>query len=352
LDVRYVCGVRLLQVKNPWSHQRWKGPFSPEDSARWTPALKEALHYDVHRALQVDNGIFWIDWDSLCYWFDRVSINWDPRMFRYVSEIHAHWALPVGPKDDKYNLSENPQYSLRLKNNSGKTESVWVLLSKHYTDTRGSSAEMGSRDQDFLALHMSRCQKGGRVFFHGQTQEPEGVQGIYSNSPHHLLRFDVPVGDQSYTLVPSHKDKEAAMSYTIKAYCTLPFELQALRLKPTYRASQSGSWAPSTGPSRSSTSPVFKLSCGVTQQAVIRVLAPPNVSIAVEMVPSDGGERIHSGAYRQGQGVVETVLRAGEYTIAPTTYKQGDTANFMLQVDTNDAGVRLSAAAPAGALRI
>jgi len=34
LDVKFVCGQRLLQVKNPWSHKRWRGPFSPEDSQR------------------------------------------------------------------------------------------------------------------------------------------------------------------------------------------------------------------------------------------------------------------------------------------------------------------------------
>lgn len=28
LDVQFVHGKKLLQVKNPWSHLRWKGNFS------------------------------------------------------------------------------------------------------------------------------------------------------------------------------------------------------------------------------------------------------------------------------------------------------------------------------------
>eukprot|EP00976_Prorocentrum_cordatum_P087923 1187101-Prorocentrum_minimum.AAC.1 len=50
---RAVCGRRLLLLKNPWSEVRWKGHFSPEDTARWTPELKAALQYDNKRAKYV-----------------------------------------------------------------------------------------------------------------------------------------------------------------------------------------------------------------------------------------------------------------------------------------------------------
>lgn len=33
--------VCLVQVKNPWSRKRWTGPYSVEDTLRWTPALKQ-----------------------------------------------------------------------------------------------------------------------------------------------------------------------------------------------------------------------------------------------------------------------------------------------------------------------
>ena len=65
LDVREACGKRLLQIKNPWAHKRWKGPFCPQDKVNWTPALRRALQYDQAAAMQFDNGIFWMDYDSL-----------------------------------------------------------------------------------------------------------------------------------------------------------------------------------------------------------------------------------------------------------------------------------------------
>lgn len=41
LDVREVNGIRLLQVKNPWSQIRWKGKYSQNDLANWTPSLQK-----------------------------------------------------------------------------------------------------------------------------------------------------------------------------------------------------------------------------------------------------------------------------------------------------------------------
>eukprot|EP00962_Isochrysis_galbana_P048950 scaffold20585_cov118-Isochrysis_galbana.AAC.1 len=52
-------GQRLLQLKNPWARLRWKGAYSVEDAARWTPALRKELGFDRQGALVQDNGIFW-----------------------------------------------------------------------------------------------------------------------------------------------------------------------------------------------------------------------------------------------------------------------------------------------------
>ncbi|XP_022777506.1 calpain-7-like, partial [Stylophora pistillata] len=55
LDIRKIMGHRLLQLKNPWSHLRWKGKFSEMDSTGWTPELQRALNYDRKSAVQIDN---------------------------------------------------------------------------------------------------------------------------------------------------------------------------------------------------------------------------------------------------------------------------------------------------------
>ncbi|KAG8197420.1 hypothetical protein JTE90_014905 [Oedothorax gibbosus] len=69
LDIREVMGKRLCLLKNPWSHLRWKGRYSEHDTKNWTPQLKEALKYDPRNAQMFDNGVFWIDYESLLHFF-------------------------------------------------------------------------------------------------------------------------------------------------------------------------------------------------------------------------------------------------------------------------------------------
>lgn len=91
LDVRQVDNIELIQLKNPWSHKRWKGNFSADDRQNWTADLKRALNYDQLKAMQVDNGVFWIDLKSFTKFFDVVYLNWNPEMFKYSTTQHGTW---------------------------------------------------------------------------------------------------------------------------------------------------------------------------------------------------------------------------------------------------------------------
>ena len=33
-------------------------------------------------------GVFWIDWKSVCHFFDVTYINWKPKLFDHKSTIH------------------------------------------------------------------------------------------------------------------------------------------------------------------------------------------------------------------------------------------------------------------------
>jgi len=80
---------KILLVKNPWGHFRWNGKFSTEDSVSWTPELKKIFHYDDLK--QSDNGIFWIDFDSVCEWFESLDINWNPELLIYRKSFFDLW---------------------------------------------------------------------------------------------------------------------------------------------------------------------------------------------------------------------------------------------------------------------
>jgi len=133
LDVREVKGVRLLLLKNPWSHLRWRGNYSELDAVHWTEEMKRLLNYDPNNASMFDNGVFWIDYESLCKYFDVFYMNWDPGLFQFTYCTHRTWSHAKGPVKDVYSIGENPQYSLEI-NSGGQESAVWILLTRHITD--------------------------------------------------------------------------------------------------------------------------------------------------------------------------------------------------------------------------
>ena len=115
LQVREVGGVRLLQLKNPWAKVRWKGSYSAHDTQRWTAALREELQYEPAQALQMDNGIFWIDYGNLLKHYRGVYSNWNPALFRHHSSTHGQWPKRAAANaNDGKNIGANPQYGLHL----------------------------------------------------------------------------------------------------------------------------------------------------------------------------------------------------------------------------------------------
>lgn len=77
-----------MKLKNPWSHLRWRGNYSELDSQHWTKEMKEALGFNPDSAAMFDNGVFWIDYESILRFYDVFYLNWDPQMFQYTYCIH------------------------------------------------------------------------------------------------------------------------------------------------------------------------------------------------------------------------------------------------------------------------
>jgi len=86
----------MLLIKNPWGHFSWKGKFAYGDS-NWTPELKQALKYDNFTK---DQGVFWMDWESVLTHFTSLELNWDPALFVYQKSFYDMWKVADMTKYD------------------------------------------------------------------------------------------------------------------------------------------------------------------------------------------------------------------------------------------------------------
>lgn len=60
--------IHLIKLRNPWGEVEWNGNWSPT-SDLWTKELKVQLGLSM-----LDDGTFWVSFNDLQHYFDRVCI--------------------------------------------------------------------------------------------------------------------------------------------------------------------------------------------------------------------------------------------------------------------------------------
>ena len=129
LEIVECEGNRLLLVKNPWGHFRWKGKFAYGD-ASWTPSLKRSLGYDN---FSEDKGVFWIDFESVTQWFSHLDMNWNPDLLQYRKSFFDHWSASDMLHTGTLSIKDNPQYFINFGGTSASANNTiiaWVVVSK------------------------------------------------------------------------------------------------------------------------------------------------------------------------------------------------------------------------------
>lgn len=48
----------------------------------------EDTHAGILTCMCVCVGVFWIDWKSVCTFYDVLYINWKPDIFKYKRTVH------------------------------------------------------------------------------------------------------------------------------------------------------------------------------------------------------------------------------------------------------------------------
>uniref|UniRef100_H2YUD5 Calpain catalytic domain-containing protein n=1 Tax=Ciona savignyi TaxID=51511 RepID=H2YUD5_CIOSA len=346
LDVQVVRGLKLLQLKNPWSHLRWKGNYSAHDDAHWTPELRKALNYDNQLAKEFDNGVFWIDWDSALHFYDTFYINWNPDLFPKTTCRHASWLAKDGPTRDSYSLGNNPQYRLEVRNK--KATVVWVLLTRHITEK-----EDFAENKEFITL-LVYLNDGKKVYY--PYSPPPHIDGVRINSPHYLTRIQVPEnGPHRYTLVVSQYEKHKNIRYTLRVYSLVEFKFN--NIEDPYRLKKriQGEWTAATAGGCSNNkatygnNPIYQINIEGNGQAqlLVELRAPKDYNngfdiICVETNAEKPFNKTTSGSFRPGYSALEISVPCGVYNIIPCTFSAQQLGHFFLDIGSSVQSTKIA----------
>ncbi|CAF1146025.1 unnamed protein product [Rotaria sordida] len=346
LDMRKIGVHKLIMLKNPWSHLEWKGNFSDFDTRNWTPELIKALNYDPKLQVDVDNGVFWIDYNSLCHHFENFYLNWSPSLFSYTSCIHNSWSSRQGPVKDLYNLGDNPQYVLRV---SPKTRSsIWILLTRHITERQDFAV-----NRIFITLFVYK--NGGNKVYYPNDIKPL-QDGVKTNSAHYLVKLITDDNDSNgqtlYTLVVSQYEKNVDIYYSLRVYSTCQFTLTPVPdyYNPRYQQEITGEWKGKTAGgcqnnvSTYKNNPLYQLVLNnreANNYIKIELRAPKQFQVGFEVICTETnvsnapGEfhKTESGSYRSGFCVLTLDnMPGGTYTIRPATFDSNRESAFFLHI--------------------
>lgn len=343
LDTKKVKGVRLLQLKNPWSHLRWRGNYSELDTRHWTPELKDTLNFDPNSAAMFDNGVFWIDYESILRFYDVFYLNWNPGLFSYTYCIHQSWKAGSGPVKDAYNVGDNPQFSLEVEGNTG---AVWILLTRHITEI-----EDFKENREYITVLVYK-NDGRRVYY--PHDPPPFIDGVRINSPHYLCKLIVSeTSAKRYTLVISQYEKMNTIYYTLRAYGTCPFSLRKIGDPYEYTKQITGKWEGRTAGGCANNrdtynnNPIYQVIIQVAHnntQMLLDLKGPKQYQIGMDVVSvvvndpnaPTAFRRKDSGPFRSGFVVLDLQdVPAGTYNIIPATFLPRQEGPFFLTVKSS-----------------
>lgn len=337
LDIREYKGKRFLQLKNPWSHLRWKGRYCERDEKNWTPDLLKYLNFDPKTAQKFDNGVFWIIWEDLCQYYDVIYLSWNPALFKESSCIHSSWDGKQGPVKDVYSLANNPQYKLEVQCPQGGAP-VWVLLTRHITDK-----DDFAQNREFITLVVYKTD-GKKVYY--PAEPPPYIDGIRINSPHYLTKIKLTSpGTHTFTLVVSQYEKQNTINYTLRVYSVCKFNFSKIPTPFTNTKRINGQWkgasAGGCGNYKDSfkNNPIYQFNMEKTGPLLIELRGSRQYSVGFEVVTvstagdsgSSGSQKRGSGDYRCGFCYMDVEnFPAGIYNVMPTTFLPKQEGPFFL----------------------
>jgi calpain-7 len=129
---------------------------------------------------------------------------------------------------------------------TGASTAVWILLTRHHSvpyneANREGPAPSCSREA-FLTVHLFSGSIGGRRAFY---LEHAWQQGVYSNKPHTLVKFDLPPAPAPHCLtiaLAQYEPTDTPVDYTLDVYAQAHFSLRPVPEALTPSARVAGAW--------------------------------------------------------------------------------------------------------------
>ncbi|KAF8150505.1 hypothetical protein K438DRAFT_1865522 [Mycena galopus ATCC 62051] len=294
-------------------------------------------------------GMLEIPWTDVLQVFDSVYVSWNPRIWPKTLTFHGTWKQ-TGAGDQR-----STRY-LRLKfenTNHTAQDEVWILLTRHVSDTR--------RTSDFSSL---RVQLEDDLAGNAESGDPRRIaeKGTYTNSTHVLAKTRLPAQVSGVLSVFAAYDGQATeVGFTLSVYAPATAKLawdESTRTPPftskvegtlTSKNAGGNSTHPTfmvnpqyhlrIHPPKHSTSPVAR-KADVSLAMQIGRDVPVNVTVAW----SQGGRIFElaqkdlaatSGAYSYGLARLSKPLQAGDYTIILSAFEPNQLGAFSLEVESS-----------------
>jgi len=296
--------------------------------------------------------VFWIDYESICKFFDVLYMSWNPAIFHYTYNVHRTWSAAAGPMKDLYNIGESPQYSLEV-NTGGRPTAVWVLLTRHITDIIDFK-----ENREYITV-VVYDNDGKRIYYPHEKILHDGVR---INSPHYLCKIVTPADLQTkrYTLVVSQYEKTTTIHYTLRVYSSAPFKMGEIANSFKFKKKLTGEWrGVSAGgcanhPDTYVNNPCYRVELKQDGKLLIDLKGPKDYQVGFDIICANAGSRPNadngaganggafykksSGPYRPGFVILESPnTPAGIYNVIPSTFSPGCVGNFFLTIQSTSA---------------